>query len=85
MCKRNIKRYYKLMGCITLIITLAIIVGLIVRVVDQFNEGAKAWPIIASFLNMLAALVMGSAFANLFYSTAMCECHCNKDTNCHKE
>lgn len=68
MCNKNMRRYYKIMGCVTLVIMLAILVGLVIGVINQFRSGAGAWPIIATFLNMLATLVMGSAFANLFYS-----------------
>lgn len=68
MCKSNQKKYYKLMSCITLIIMLAMLAGLIVGVIDQFKNKAGFWPITATFLNMLATLVLGSAFANLFYS-----------------
>ncbi len=59
-----------MMGCITLVIMVAMLVGLIVGVVSQFKDHAGAWPIIKTFLNMLATLVLGSAFANLFYSHA---------------
>ncbi len=71
MCTRNIRKYYKLMGCITLIIATAIFIGLIVLVVDQFKGNAGWWPITSTFLNMLATLVMGSGLANLFYSHAL--------------
>ncbi|MCQ2802909.1 MAG: hypothetical protein MJ225_04520 [Bacilli bacterium] len=77
----NKKRYYKMMTCITLIIMLAMIAGLIYTVVDQISSSAGTWPIIASFLNMLAVLVMGSAFANLFYSHALLLDH----VECYKE
>lgn len=68
MCKSNQKKYYKLMSCITLIIMLAMLVGLIVSVVGQFKDKAGFWPITGTFLNMLATLLLGSALANLFYS-----------------
>lgn len=68
MCSKNKGRYYKLMSCITLVIMLAALAGLIVTVVRQFKASEGAWEIIKTFLNMLATLVMGSAFANLFYS-----------------
>lgn len=64
------KRYYKIMGCVMVIITLAILTGLIIMVVNQFKDGEAAWPIIKTFLNMLATLTVGSALANLFYSHA---------------
>lgn len=68
MCKENMKRYYKLMSCVTLIVMLAMLVGQIIHVVDQFKVSAGAWPIISTFLNMLATLTLGSALANLFWS-----------------
>lgn len=71
MCKKNKVKYYKLMSCVTLLIMLAILIGLVVTVVNQFKDNVGFWPITATFLNMLAALVMGSAFANLFFSHAL--------------
>lgn len=54
------------MSCVTLIVMLAMFVGQIVHVVDQFKVSEGAWPIIPTFLNMLATLTLGSALANLF-------------------
>lgn len=68
MCTKTKRGYYKLMGCLTLLVMLGVIVGLIVRVTNQFSDHAGFWPITATFLAMLATLIMGSGFANLFYS-----------------
>ena len=68
MCNKNKSKYYKLMGCITLVIMLAMLVGLVITVITQFKEKAAFWPITATFLNMLATLMIGSGLANLFYS-----------------
>lgn len=77
MCLKSIKKYYMCMGCVTLAIMIAIIVGLIVTVVSQFSNNAGFWPITATFLNMLATLVMGSGIANLFYSHALLTIKCD--------
>ena len=68
MCNKNARKYYKIMSFVTLVIMCAMLVGLVITVISQFRNDAKAWPIIATFLNMIATLVMGSALANLFYS-----------------
>lgn len=71
MCTKTKRGYYKIMGCLTLLVMLGVIVGLIVRVTNQFGDHAGFWPITATFLTMLATLIMGSAFANLFYSHSL--------------
>ena len=71
MCTKNKRRYYKLMGCVTLVIMLAAIIGLIIKVGGQFTDKAGFWPITATFLNILATLVLGSGLANLFYSHSL--------------
>lgn len=68
MCNKNKSKYYKLMGCVTLVIMVAMLIGLVITVISQFTDKAGAWPIIATFLNMVATLTLGSGLANLFYS-----------------
>lgn len=71
MSHRKMGLYYKLMSCVTLIIMLATLVGLVITVVGQISDKLAAWEIIKTFLNILAVLTLGSAFANLFFSYGM--------------
>lgn len=68
MRPKCIKKYYVLMGIVTLIIMVAMLAGQVVTVAEQFKEAQGVWSIVKTFLNMIATLTLGSAFANLFYS-----------------
>lgn len=70
MCKEKRASYFRLMGLVTCIVSLAMIVGLVITIIGQFKDSAKAWPIIANFLNILAVLGVGTGLTNLFYSHA---------------
>ncbi len=70
MSKRQRARYFRFMGFVTCIVSIAMIVGLVITIVGQFKDAVKAWPIIANFLNILAVLGVGLGLTNLFYSHA---------------
>lgn len=71
MCNKNKKKYYKVMGCVTLVIMLVMLAGLIINLVYEFSDGAGAFEIISTFVNMIAVVILGSGLANLFYSHAL--------------
>lgn len=62
--------FFRLMGCVTWLIAIAAFIGLIVDVVNLFKASSGAWPIIATFLNMLAVLTLGCGVGELFFSHA---------------
>lgn len=68
MCNSSRSKYYKIMSIVTLIVMCAMLVGQIMNVIDQFGAKVGFLPIVATFLNMLATLTIGSGLANLFYS-----------------
>lgn len=70
MSKRQRVNYFRLMGLVTCIVSVALIVGLVITIINQFIDKANAWPIIANFLNILAVLGVGLGITNLFYSHA---------------
>lgn len=79
MSKRQRARYFRFMGFVTCIVSVAMIVGLVITIVGQFKDAVKAWPIIANFLNILAVLGVGLGLTNLFYSHA---CVLDEDKYC---
>lgn len=79
MSRRNRADYFRCMGLVTCIVSVAMIVGLIITIVNQFIDKAQAWPIIANFLNVLAVLGVGLGVTNLFYSHA---CVLDEDEYC---
>lgn len=70
MSKTSRANYFRCMGLVTCIVSLAMVVGLIITIVNQFIDKAAAWPIIANFLNILAVSAVGFGLTNLFYSHA---------------
>ncbi|MCQ2815539.1 MAG: hypothetical protein MJ227_04690 [Bacilli bacterium] len=70
MSKTQRASYFRLMGLVACIVSVAMIVGLVITIVNQFIDKAAAWPIIANFLNILAVLGVGLGLTNLFYSHA---------------
>ena len=69
---KNYKKasFFRIMGCVTWLIAIAMFIGLTIEVVNLFKADAKAWPIIAAFLNMLAVLTLGCGIGELFFSHA---------------
>ena len=70
MNKTNRANYFRCMGLVTCIVSVAMVVGLVITIVGQFKDAVKAWPIIANFLNILAVFGVGFGLTNLFYSHA---------------
>lgn len=79
MSKEQRANYFRLMGFVACIVSVALIVGLVITIVNQFIDKAAAWPIIANFLNILAVLGVGLGLTNLFYSHA---CVLDEDKYC---
>lgn len=79
MSKSSRTNYFRLMGIVTCIVSVAMIVGLIITIVNQFIDKATAWPIIANFLNIFAVFGVGLGLTNLFYSHA---CVLDEDEYC---
>ena len=70
MDKSKKARYFRLMGLVTCIVSIAMIVGLVITIIRGFSDSVGAWPIIANFLNILAVIAVGLGLTNLFYSHA---------------
>lgn len=76
--------YFRVMGCVACLVTLAMFVGMIIGLVQLFSSGSAAWPIVATFLNLIAVATLGSGITNLFFSHA-CVIDNNYDCDCDVE
>ena len=62
--------YLIVMGIAAGVITFALAIGQVVRVVNTFDTYATYWEKFASILNLFAILTMGSAVATLFFTVS---------------
>jgi len=72
-------KFYALMGCVTYVVTIALIAGIIVDIVKGFKNIVGAWPIIANFLNILAVFTLGIGISSLFFDYSGIDHGCNCD------